>query len=233
VQEGASALAGGEYTWIPPISMEGYWYVRPPCLFPSIHRNPGEEEYEDDTMDDGSQSWLGNRRRKLWKSSCTHAALNVSLFYLLSSSINPFAQPSLPTPERALYAALAPSPRTAAVLKSACRTWEDHLWAQISIICEEKESAEIFKLGGGFWEQGLAAVRKGVHDSLLSDAEDDWEKEVMGDLENLKDVSVQDGRVSFIFRLYHQTHCDAPARRQTMYSTSPSYRLSLTVQAPC
>ncbi|KAG1772493.1 hypothetical protein EV702DRAFT_1134151, partial [Suillus placidus] len=37
-------------------------------------------------------------------------------------------------------------------------TWEDHLWAQISILCEEKQTAEMIKLGGGFWDEGLAVL---------------------------------------------------------------------------
>ncbi|KAG1773373.1 hypothetical protein EV702DRAFT_1181131 [Suillus placidus] len=66
--------------------------------------------------------------------------------------------PNLPDPERILYVALAPCPQTFSVLKSACRTWEDHLWAQISIVCEEKQTAEMMKLGGGFWDGGLAVL---------------------------------------------------------------------------
>lgn len=63
-------------------------------------------------------------------------------------------------------------------------------------MCEEKESMELFRLGGSFWEGGLSAVEKGVR--VLSRAEeeteeDEWEKEVIGTLENLKTVPVQDG----------------------------------------
>ncbi|KAH9075675.1 107-domain-containing protein [Lactarius deliciosus] len=51
-----------------------------------------------------------------------------------------------------LYAALAPSVQTSGVLKSACRTWEDALWATISVLCEERLSEALARLGGGFWE---------------------------------------------------------------------------------
>jgi hypothetical protein len=44
------------------------------------------EVREDDamTLDDDSESWQGNRFRKLWKLACTQAVLNVSIFF------NPF-----------------------------------------------------------------------------------------------------------------------------------------------
>lgn len=32
---------------------------------------------EDDMDDESDDGWSGNRRRKLWKSACNHAALNV------------------------------------------------------------------------------------------------------------------------------------------------------------
>ncbi|KAF9469517.1 nuclear pore protein 84/107 [Collybia nuda] len=139
------------------------------------------EPHDDDSMDaDDPEPWLGNRKRKLWKSTCTRAALNSSL----------------PDYERILYAALAPSPQTSIIVKSACRTWEDHLWAQISIMCEEKESMEMSRLGGSFWEGGLSAVELGVRTSSHEEEEaeeDEWEKEVIGALETLKTVAVAEG----------------------------------------
>jgi nuclear pore complex protein Nup107 len=106
----------------------------------------------------------------------------------------------MPDYERVLYAALAPSPQTSVILKSACRTWEDHLWAQISIMCEEKETMETMRLGGSFWEGGLAAVEKGVTAASREEEEkeeEEWEKEVAGTLEGLKNIAVADGSVSF------------------------------------
>lgn len=39
---------------------------------------------DEDAMDDGdAEGWQGNSRRKLWKATCNHAALNVSRFALV------------------------------------------------------------------------------------------------------------------------------------------------------
>ncbi|KAJ7273472.1 nuclear pore protein 84/107 [Mycena haematopus] len=130
--------------------------------------------------DDLADAWEGNRRRQLWKSACTRSAIN----------------PNISNHDRILYAALVPTPQTSSVLKTACRTWEDHLWAQISVVCEEKQSTEMLRVGGSFWEGGLSAVKSGVR-VLSPEAEetesDEWEKEVMGSLEILKTVAVQEG----------------------------------------
>ena len=112
------------------------------------------------------------------------------------------SQSSLSDQERLLYAILAPSPQTASVLKSACRTWEDHLWAEISIMCEEKASQELAKLGGSFWEGGVEAVESGIQDtpSEQDEADDgDWESEVSATLDNLKGVAVLEGYVAASF----------------------------------
>ncbi|KAJ3503194.1 hypothetical protein NLJ89_g8543 [Agrocybe chaxingu] len=99
--------------------------------------------------------------------------------------------------ERLLYASLAPSPQTASLLKSASRTWEDHLWAEISVICEEKESMELGKLAAGsFWEGGVDAVEKTVQDLprwIQKEHEEAWEKEVVRTLEGLQGVAVLEG----------------------------------------
>ncbi|KAJ7695686.1 nuclear pore protein 84/107 [Mycena rosella] len=139
------------------------------------------EQYEDDAMEeDLTDAWEGNRRRQLWKATCTRSAIN----------------PNISDHDRILYAALAPSPQTSVVLKTACRTWEDHLWAQISVVCEEKQSMEMLRVGGSFWEGGLPAVEGGVR-VLSADAEElekeEWEREVVGALEMLKSVAIQEG----------------------------------------
>jgi nuclear pore complex protein Nup107 len=82
------------------------------------------------------------------------------------------------------------------VLKSACRSWEDHAWAQISVICEEKQSSEIDSLGGSYWEGGLAALEQGVRDLEPQEEEEEaieWEREVLLGLESLASVRVEDG----------------------------------------
>ena len=110
-------------------------------------------------------------------------------------------QSSLSEPDRALYASLAPSPATSVVLKSACRTWEDHLWAQISIICEGKQVDELARAcgGGGYWEIGLDALSRIRATPLVPDEreqekeEKEWEREVVNTLESLATIGVTDG----------------------------------------
>ncbi|TFY81397.1 hypothetical protein EWM64_g2615 [Hericium alpestre] len=144
----------------------------------AISTEPRDEE----AMDDGEDYdvWHGNKRRKLWKSTCTRAALDSRLS----------------DAERALYASLAPSTRTATVLSSACRTWEDKLWAQIRVICEDKQSATLERLGGCFWEGGIAAVEKGLNEvspEAQEEEEESWRTEVEQVLQSLANVSVEDG----------------------------------------
>ncbi|EPS94048.1 hypothetical protein FOMPIDRAFT_1063333 [Fomitopsis schrenkii] len=143
-----------------------------------------EDEENDMVVDDG---WRGNLRRKLWKTTCTRVALDQNLS---------------PT-ERALYAALAPSPQTAAPLKAACRTWADQLWAIVSIACEERLTVGLANLAReSFWEGGLAAVEApnpeqavdaNVNENRMETEEEDWEKEVLDALESLSSVVVEEG----------------------------------------
>ncbi|KAJ4468243.1 nuclear pore protein 84/107 [Lentinula aciculospora] len=138
------------------------------------------ERPQDEVDSDDVDAWTGNPNRRLWKAVCTRAALNTALADY----------------ERVLYAALAPSPQTSLILKSACRTWEDHLWAQISIMCEEKQTMEMSRLGGSFWEGGMSAVEKGarsVSRETMEEEEEEWEEEVRGTLDGLKSVHVEEG----------------------------------------
>ncbi|KAG2346195.1 hypothetical protein BDR05DRAFT_959792 [Suillus weaverae] len=119
-------------------------------------------------------------------------SIQSSLHHLVNVSF----KPNLPNPERILYAALAPCPQTFSVLKSACRTWEDHLSAQISILCEEKQTAEMIKLGGGFWDGGFAVLENMPSPpSQEEDAaeEEEWEREATSTLETLGSVHVEGG----------------------------------------
>lgn len=59
-------------------------------------------------------------------------------------------------------------------------------------MCEEREETELARLGGGFWENGVDGVEKGVETSD-SRGEEDWKKEVVTSLEKLKSVAVSDG----------------------------------------
>ena len=90
--------------------------------------------------------------------------------------------------EQALYAALAPSPQTLAPLKAACHTWADHLWAQVSVICEEKESVELERLKGSFWEGASPNVIGGA-------GSEEWEESVVKSLEVLGSIGVEEGWV--------------------------------------
>ncbi|GJE90630.1 nuclear pore complex protein [Phanerochaete sordida] len=145
-------------------------------------RAVANEPRDEDAMDESEDFdvWRGNRRRKLWKSACISAALN----------------PNLPTTERALYAALAPSPQTASNLKAACRTWSDHLWAQISVVCEEKESQEMSRLRSSFWENPAETDVNVSMDGDEEAEEEEWEQEVVGSLESLAHISVEEGAPS-------------------------------------
>ncbi|KDR66942.1 hypothetical protein GALMADRAFT_147583 [Galerina marginata CBS 339.88] len=140
-----------------------------------------KDEEESDEDDEELESFSGNSKRTLWKSTCIRAALS----------------PTLSDQERLLYASIAPSSQTASILKTASRTWEDHLWAEISVMCEEKASRELSRLASGsFWEGGLDALEKGVPqtpNSQLEDEEEEWAKEVTKSLDSLKSVAVVDG----------------------------------------
>ncbi len=109
-------------------------------------------------------------------------------------------QTTLSPTERALYAALAPTPSTSAVLKTVCRTWEDHLWALVSIACEERLSLGLASIAREcFWESGLGALEGGVSGAtdgavpLNPDEDEEWEDDVMKMLEGLGSVQVAEG----------------------------------------
>jgi nuclear pore complex protein Nup107 len=63
-------------------------------------------------------------------------------------------------------------------------------------MCEEKQSAEMLRLDGGFWEGGTAAVEKGVTE-LSKDEEEseesEWEQEVFSTLQSLRSVQAEEG----------------------------------------
>jgi nuclear pore complex protein Nup107 len=148
--------------------------IRGSLLFswPAISAARQEDETEEDREDD-PDLWHGNKRRTLWKATCTRAALDARL----SSA------------ERALYAALAPSVQTSGVLKSACRTWEDALWATMSVLCEERLSEALARLGGGFWEPS----GRGEEGEAGEEEEDTWRADVEQELQSLSAVQAQEG----------------------------------------
>lgn len=113
-----------------------------------------------------------------------------------------------------MHAALAPSPATSVVLKAACRTWLDHLWAQVSISCEGKQVDALGRAGGGggYWEGGLDAVERIAAESKAASsagaqkrekeeeekADAEWEREVVSSLESLANVGVSEGYVAHL-----------------------------------
>ena len=141
----------------------------------TVRQDDAAEEDEEGDPD----LWYGKKRRALWKTTCTRAALDSRL----SSA------------ERALYAALAPSVQTSAVLKSSCRTWEDALWATISVLCEERQSEALARLGGGFWEPSRRELDGGadVGEGGGDEEEDAWRADVEQELQTLATAQVQEG----------------------------------------
>jgi nuclear pore complex protein Nup107 len=136
---------------------------------------------QDDATEDDEEAdpdlWHGNKRRALWKATCTRTALDSHLSFA----------------ERALYAALAPSVQTSAVLKSACRTWEDALWATISVLCEERQSEALARLGGGFWEPSGRELDEEMGGEVGDEEDDPWRADVEQELQSLTTVQVQEG----------------------------------------
>ncbi|KAL5501221.1 NUP84 [Sanghuangporus vaninii] len=140
-----------------------------------------------------AEGWSGNKRRKLWKQTCTRAALN----------------PLLSEPDRALHAALAPSAATSVVLKSVCRSWHDHLWAQVSVVCEGRTSDALHRIGEGYWEGGIEAIERIAAEEASAATftpareqqekraeereEREWEREAVAALESLTHVGVAEG----------------------------------------
>ncbi|KAF8530254.1 nuclear pore protein 84/107 [Hysterangium stoloniferum] len=134
---------------------------------------------EDDAMyDDSVAEVTGNKRRRLWKKSCTAAALDNHM----------------PIPERILNAALAPSRKTLGVLvKEACKTWEDHLWARVATLLEEKVSEGLILLGPNFWERN----GKGVHEANVISKDGNFEGGTIDEtrevLSKMADLNVEEG----------------------------------------
>ncbi|EIW52209.1 uncharacterized protein TRAVEDRAFT_156299 [Trametes versicolor FP-101664 SS1] len=148
----------------------------------AIANEPREANAMDDEDTEEAQQWHGNVRRRLWKKICSQAAL--------SNALSPT--------ERALYAALAPTTQTSTSLKAVARTWEDHLWALVSLSCEERLSVGLSAIEREcFWENGLGALETGAAALATEGAEEDvdeeWEHEVMQALESLANVQTAEG----------------------------------------
>lgn len=57
--------------------MESDMLVPFPFTEASADNYSATEQHDEDAMDDTPEGWLGNRKRRLWKSTCIRAALNV------------------------------------------------------------------------------------------------------------------------------------------------------------
>ena len=97
-----------------------------------------------------------------------------------------------------LHAALAPSPQTLGVLtQEACKTWEDHLWARVSALCEEKLSEGMRLLGPNFWEYGIKAFdTPPVNEEDIISSEEMALSEVRRVLGKMSELSVEEGFVT-------------------------------------
>ena len=122
------------------------------------------------------------------------------LFLQPPTLLSGYTQAALPPSERALYAALAPAMTTSGSLKAVCRTWEDHLWALVSIACEERLSRGLAAIEREcFWESGLGALDSDAASGPDGDAaegmdeEDAWEDEVIQTLQDLATAQVSEG----------------------------------------
>ena len=85
------------------------------------------------------------------------------------------------------------------------------MWAQVSVVCEERETQVLERARGGFWgsssssffgedgeeEMGEGDAEEGMKTQGAADEaeEEEWEREVTAALESLGRVAVEDGCV--------------------------------------
>ena len=114
----------------------------------------------------------------MWKKSCRAIANNVSWIGggLEALEADLMHQPTLSPAERHLYAALVSDLST---LLPACKTWEDHLWAQVQARIESRIDRKARETGG-FWseedqllgrDEGAPDVQGGIDDVFAKIAE--------------------------------------------------------------
>ena len=86
----------------------------------------------------------------------------------------------------------------------------------------------MLKLGGSFWEGGLAAIEKGARalsEEEMEAEEDEWTKEVTSALDTLKTIDVAEGCVTWVALGCMATYAGRRTGQPlTMLSTSPSYK---------
>ncbi|KAF8324711.1 nuclear pore protein 84/107 [Cantharellus anzutake] len=150
------------------------------------------EEPDDTAMDEDAalmEGCRGNIRRKLWRKSCQTAARSSTL----------------PSTSRTLLAALAPSLATLPTLLPALRTWEDHLWARVSALLEERVDALLghyqsfwIKLDESGWNTPRSdQLEEDDNTSMYSAAHDEFSEEsfrhdIHSSLAEMKNISLHD-----------------------------------------
>ncbi|TFK51615.1 hypothetical protein OE88DRAFT_1734669 [Heliocybe sulcata] len=114
--------------------------------------------------------------------------------------------------DRLLFALPAPFPQTSPPLKSACHMWSNHLRVQISVLVEEKQAAELRKLGGGFGRRRVTIstfclLQRGTTGKGMKDG---WRRlwEVVGTLTGLAGVGVEERRPADHSLLYESSECE-------------------------
>ena len=153
-----------------------------------------------------------------------------------SKSVAITLQTTLSPTERALYAALAPTPSTSAVMKAVCRTWEDHLWALVSIACEERLSLGLARIAREcFWESGLGALESsaaGEANGIPDEEEEEWEADVKQMLEALGGVQVAEGAPADHPNHVSQLHIILERTDELLESFANGLQEGLYVSAP-
>ncbi|KAF9506540.1 hypothetical protein BS47DRAFT_1321765 [Hydnum rufescens UP504] len=137
------------------------------------------DEEEEGAMDeDGARIvWNGNLRRKLWRKACQNGAMNSAL----------------PTSVCVLLASLAPSLTTLPTLAHGLTTWEDHMWARVSALFEERVD-QLLERYGGFWStQGISLDDQVSESNVLEESDEAvFEDEVRKVLDELKELKLFD-----------------------------------------
>jgi nuclear pore complex protein Nup107 len=120
------------------------------------------------------EMWMGNRRRRLWKECCIRAAASVRLVPRETVSVIDELLQSLMSPlERAIYAAIAPTSTTLPALLPFCKTFEDHLWARIIGLVEDKIETELSKVESQSYWESEGCARGAFEPSAVPDEEMD------------------------------------------------------------
>jgi nuclear pore complex protein Nup107 len=104
-------------------------------------------------------------------------------------------QTALASSARLLFASLAPSSTTLPTLALALRTWEDHLWARVCALFEDRIDVLLDRFGG-FWNStGIRSVGLGESKDVdietnEEDDEDAFEEQIESVLKEVETVKL-------------------------------------------